>query len=307
MKNQPTTTNQNILIQQREDIINTFLNSIDISESTQAIYRKGTTYYINYLKKQNIAEPTLEDIKRYKIYLENNVKKSYSKTFISSLKRLYKFLYLHYGIKNITTEIKGIKDTDHKKNPLKIDEAKRLLAISKSNKRDYAIINLMLKGGLRQIEIQRANIEDLTIKNDKHILLVQGKGHKSKDDYIAISENTYTIISDYLATRKNTKPSDPLFTNEDFYHNGERLTTRSIRRIVKNYLFDIGIDEKKITTHSLRHTAITETLKNNGFNIYEAQQFARHTSPKTTEIYAGEITTEIAREKTINILDNVYN
>jgi integrase/recombinase XerD len=71
-------------------------------------------------------------------------------------------------------------------------------------------------------------------------------------------------------------------------HLEKRLTTRSIRRIAKNRLKDIGIDDGRLTAHSLRHTAITLSLIG-GATIQEAQLLGRHASIDTTMIYAHNL------------------
>ena len=58
-----------------------------------------------------------------------------------------------------------------KKQPLQALQAKELLKhLKTTNKRDLAIVNLLLRTGLRTIEVVRANIEDITFKGDKRVL-----------------------------------------------------------------------------------------------------------------------------------------
>lgn len=52
-----------------------------------------------------------------------------------------------------------------------------------------------------------------------------------------------------------------------------------------------GYDSDRLTAHSLRHTAITLSLKN-GESLQEVQQFARHTNINTTLIYAHNLERE---------------
>jgi len=69
---------------------------------------------------------------------------------------------------------------------------------------------------------------------------------------------------------------------------GQRLTTRSVSRIVKSYLRKIGLNSNRLTAHSLRHTAITLCLQG-GATIQEAQALGRHANINTTLIYAHNI------------------
>lgn len=282
--------------------IDTFLNNIDTAETTREAYKKGLKKFFIFLSDNNIKSITQADIINYKNYLIKNNKATTINLCITALKRFYKFLYNHYGIMDYTQELKTITlNREHKKDGLNIKQARELLT-STDNLRDKAIIKLLLTGALRTIEIERANIEDLTIKGNNYILQIQGKGHEKKDDYIIITDSTYKAINEYLQTRKNKKPSDPLFTSNSHNNNNGRLTTRSIRRIIKNNLLNIGIDTPKITTHSLRHTAITQAIIN-GADLLQAQALARHKSPTTTQIYIDEIVNEKAKETTANILE----
>ena len=65
----------------------------------------------------------------------------------------------------------------------------------------------------------------------------------------------------------------------------ERLGTSAIRHMVKGYYQQAGIVDKRKTTHSLRHSAISKVAKQ---NVMKARQVARHASIDTTMIYVHE-------------------
>ena len=115
-----------------------------------------------------------------------------------------------------------------------------------------------------------------------------GKGHDEKDEYVKLTYETLKAINDYLGTRKDVKPNDPLFISFSDRSNGSRLKTRSIRDIVKRIFRNVGLNSDRLTTHSLRHSAITFSLLG-GATIQEAQQLARHTNINTTMIYAHNL------------------
>ena len=62
------------------------------------------------------------------------------------------------------------------------------------------------------------------------------------------------------------------------------MTTRAISGIVKENFLKAGYDSDRLTTHSLRHTAVTLSLLA-GKDITEVQEFARHRNIATTMIY----------------------
>jgi integrase/recombinase XerC len=142
----------------------------------------------------------------------------------------------------------------------------------------------MVTGGLRTIEVSRANIGDLRTLGDNSVLYVQGKGREEKTDYIKLSAPAEQAIRAYLKARGEKDEKAPLFSSTSNNNKGARLTTRSVSGIVKTRLQQAGYDSEKLTAHSLRHTAVTLSLLA-GKDITEVQQFARHANIATTMIY----------------------
>ncbi|MBK7141481.1 MAG: tyrosine-type recombinase/integrase [bacterium] len=87
---------------------------------------------------------------------------------------------------------------------------------------------------------------------------------------------------------RRTEDDEPLFASVSYRNSRQRLSTRSIRRIVKVALRQCGLDSARLSAHSLRHTAVTLSLQG-GASPQEAQAMARHSSIETTMIYAHNI------------------
>ena len=150
-------------------------------------------------------------------------------------------------------------------------------------KRDYAMILLMLTAGLRTIEVSRANIEDMQLKGDNMVLYIQGKGKDEKNDYVKIAPQVEKAIREYLKARKPVSNKDALFISTS-NNKSNRLTTRSIRGVVKEHLISAGYESDRLSAHSLRHTAGTLNIINGG-TLDETQQLLRHSNINTTMIY----------------------
>ena len=273
-------------------ILDEFIATLDATPTTKETYLKGARRFIAWCLENNINEVNTINIMAYKEYLREHYKASTISMYITSLKKLYKFLESK-GIRNITTNLKGAKNSKgFKKDTLTIDQAKELLKsidiTTDEGKRNYALIQLLLTTGLRTIEIERANIEDIRTIGSQAVLYIQGKGHDDKDEYVKLTTPTLKAINIYLATRIITDDKKPLFISYSDRSKGNRLKTRSIRDIIKKAFKNIGINSDKITAHSLRHTAITLSLIG-GATIQEAQQLARHTNINTTLIYAHNL------------------
>ncbi|RLC75123.1 MAG: hypothetical protein DRI81_12630 [Chloroflexi bacterium] len=73
----------------------------------------------------------------------------------------------------------------------------------------------------------------------------------------------------------------PLFVSLSNRTRGNRLTTRAIRAIVKDRYAQAGVVGNRKTTHSLRHSAITNAIRR-GATPMQVQAMARHSSFDTT-------------------------
>ena len=214
-------------------------------------------------------------------------------SYITSVRRFYEWTEANKYYPNVA---KGIKTPKRKqqfrKQPLLPEQATALLSYYQDKAlRDYAIVNLLLRTGLRTIEIIRANVEDITFKGSQRVLLVHGKGRDEKDNFVLLTDKTYQPIAEYLATRDKVNSSEPLFTSTSNNSKGERLSTRSISYIAKEGLKAIGLDERAFTAHSLRHTTAVNILRGGG-SLEQAQMTLRHSNPATTQIYTATLNEE---------------
>ena len=270
--------------------IDNYVDTLDRKEITKSSYRSILLRWANYLKSKRIYSPNKRDVIAYKEKIAKSTGSASIQKTIVVLRGFYKYLKLSGKYDDITYGVRGAKvEKTFKKNPLEIDEIMKLISkakeestISISHLRNYAIIVLMVTTGMRTIEVVRANINDLMIHKNKKRLYIQGKGRDGKDEYVKLSEEVYEVLSDYL--NKRNDDYDPLFIS----HKGQvgsRLTTRSIRGIIKDLLRAIDIDDKRYSAHSLRHSLATILIKNAHGTLAEAQQILRHKDISTTEIY----------------------
>ena len=241
-------------------------------------------------------ELTREDILKYKDSLQAQGLAALTiGSYIVSLRKFYEWAESLLIYPNIA---KGIKTPPRKQAFKKqhLSEAKSAELLEHyrdSSLRDYAIVNLILRTGLRTIEVIRANVEDITFKGERRILRVWGKGRTEKDDFVVLSDKSFEPIKEYLRTeRKGAKGTEPLFVSESHRNNGGRLTTRSISRLCKDGLISVELDGKEFTAHSLRHTTAVTILKQGG-SITDVQAVLRHSSPTTSQIYTESIKEEL--------------
>lgn len=272
------------------NFFNEFVNYCDAKPKTIQTYTRAIRQFSNWLTLNGISQPTRADVIAYRDQLKADGKKPTTvQAYIMALKQFFNFCEVMGIYPNITMHLKGATlDKGFKKDNLTINQVKMLLrSIDKTTLkglRDYAILSLMVTGGLRTIEVVRANIEDISRVGSQSVLYVQGKGHEEKTDFINLPLEVEEAIRQYLTARGETDSTAPLFTSTSNNNRGQRITTKSVSSLVKQYLRGVGLDSEKLTAHSLRHTAITMAV-DKGLSLQEAQEFARHTNPATTEIY----------------------
>lgn len=282
--------------QRIEELVDRFIASQDVKPSSKLLYRRTLKQYFNWVDKKSyllseIARPQLLEYKEE--LLNSNMSSLTVGSYITSVRRFYEWTEANKFYPNVAKGIKTPKRKQQfKKQPLLPAQATALLNYYQDKAlRDYAIVNLLLRTGLRTIEVIRANVEDITFKGSQRVLLIQGKGRDEKDNFVLLTDKTYQPIAQYLATRGNINGSEPLFTSTSNNSKGERLTTRSISYIAKEGLKAIGLDERAFTAHSLRHTTAVNILRAGG-SLETAQFTLRHSNPATTQIYTATLNEE---------------
>ena len=281
--------------QRIEELVDSFIASQDVKESSKLLYRRTLKQYFNWVDKKSylLSEIARPQLLEYKQDLLSSDKSSLTVgSYITSVRRFYEWTEANKYYPNVAKGIKTPKRKQQfKKQPLLPAQATALLNYYQDKAlRDYAIVNLLLRTGLRTIEIIRANVEDITFKGSQRVLLVHGKGRDERDNFVILTEKTYQPIAEYLATRTATG-SEPLFTSTSNNSKGERLSTRTISYIAKEGLKAIGLNERSFTAHSLRHTTAVNILRGGG-SLEQAQMTLRHSNPATTQIYTATLNEE---------------
>jgi len=276
------------------EITASFIQSLDVAISSRKTYERGIKPFIEWVQEQGIMKPSRADILLYKDYLKSlNLSPYTISGYLTVVRKFFEWAEGEKYYPNIARGIKGLKKPKgFRKDPLTILQIKELLDSIDRNtikeRRDYALLNLLVRTGLRTVEIIRADVEDIRQEGGEAVLWIQGKGRDSKDEFVLLTEDTLKPIREYLSARGDVSGDSPLFVSDSHRNAGGRLTTRSISRIVKERLRGIGINDGRLSAHSLRHTAITLSLIG-GASIQEAQALGRHASIDTTMIYAHNL------------------
>lgn len=290
-------------------LLEDYIRYLDTAPNTVTTYTTALRQFAKYITERGISHPEREDIIDYREHLKTYCKPTTVQGYIEALKLFFGWTEQRGLYPDIARHVKGAKVTqEHKKDYLTPKQLKKILSgidqTTEKGLRDYALLATMLTGGLRDVEIQRANIEDLTTEGGHCVLYVQGKGREEKAEFVKIPEQTEAAIRAYLKRRKAASPTEPLFVGVSNHNRGQRMTTQSISRLVKGYIVQAGYNSKRLTAHSFRHSAVTLSLLS-GCSLQEVQQFARHKSINTTQIYAHNIE-RAASKCEINIAAAVF-
>lgn len=158
-------------------------------------------------------------------------------------------------------------------------EADRLIAAADSDGlRSAAIIRLMLTNAVRAAVIETAEIGSLGHDRGHRVLRMTLKGNRVVSD--PLPPATAEAVDAYLEWR-GSPASGLIFVTQT----GKPVDEPHLRKLVRRLARQAGIPSAEhLSPHSLRHTAITETLDATG-DLRKAQDLAHHADPRTTRLY----------------------
>jgi site-specific recombinase XerD len=261
----------------------------DLSATTATTYRTGMARFVEW--HRSTAQPvTADSATAWKgVMLQAGHKPSSVNVWLAGARAFYAWAAATgRTLSNPLADVKGVKrkgvNRMHKRDRLTNTEVRRLLALDLPP-RDRAYIALRLYTGIRDVEAHRADLADLRTRDGVKVLVIRGKGHAEADDFVKIPAACDDALAAWLAVR-GTDPG-PLFTSASDRSRGERLSLAAIRRIVKDAYRAAGITEATKTSHSLRHTAISQAIEKTRDPL-RVKGMSRHASLDTLMIYWHE-------------------
>ncbi len=268
------------------------------SPETAGTYRRTLNEFERY-HAARAARPSSRfvfveaDVEAYKRYLmdERELSQVSVSTYLTALRRLCEYLVARGDLaENPAKAVKGNRRPEaHTRAVLRDAEVQRLLeappAATLIGLRDRALMALMVFGGLSEIEIVRANLDDVDRTLMGVVLRVQGKGRQSKDAQIPLDATAADPLDAYLAARGRPPSAQaPLVVSHGHRSDGTRLNTRSVRGRVNVHLRTAGLKRRGVSPHSLTHTAAIIWLQA-GLPVEEVQRRMRHGTLETTLIH----------------------
>lgn len=282
-----------------EEALARFQKFISRKDTTLKGYKTCLRQFFAWMYNTGVYHPERDDIEAYKEYLTGanfgrtgteHLKAGTQQQYLRAVKQFFRWtatekppFYYPYICDNVHGAT--VKHETFRKDALTLDQTKKVEAhiYESGDKRLYAMYLLAARRGLRTVELSRAKVKDLHRKDGTLYIDIWGKGHDEPDTTRALDPDTAAALEDYLQTRPDRKPGEPLFTSTSNRSKGQPIAPTTISTMIKAALVNAGFDSDRITAHSLRHTAGTMAVKNG--DLFDAQIFLRHTDPKTTEIY----------------------
>ena len=272
--------------------IDVFLSFQDVNHNTPLTYKRALRQFFGWVASTGRAINTLTraDVLQYKQDMRaRQMSPNTINSYLTAIRRFFTFCEQYDIAPNIAKGVKSERTNsgeEHEKSDFTAAQAANILSASEGNKRDYAIMSLMMRCGLRTIEIVRANIGDIALMGDVYVMTVHGKGDKIRR--VPLTPKTWQAVNDYLsAERRGAKDNEPLFASAAHQCKGARMTTHSISRIAKTNIRATGINDSKHTAHSCRHTT-AGLIYAETHELDRIQQLLGHADPATTQIYAKQ-------------------
>jgi integrase/recombinase XerD len=147
-------------------------------------------------------------------------------------------------------------------------------------RRDYAILLILARLGLRAGEIKTLTLEDLDWQEG----LITVRGKAGRYSQMPLPADVGEAIADYLQHGRPTTGSRCVFLRTRAPAGGFKGQC-GIGSIVKHALARAGVDAPRKGAHQFRHGLASQMLRQ-GASLFEIGELLRHRSPQTTAIYA---------------------
>ena len=228
-----------------------------------------------------------QDAHRFVLRQARRGSRSRAQLTVTALRSFFRFLYQRGEITNdLASALPAVANWRLSQLPksLPSEQIERLLDSCDQQtpigRRDYAILLLLARLGLRAGEIVALTLED--IDWEVGVLTVHGKGDRREE--LPLPEDVGNALASYLRQDRPSCPSRRVFIRQHAPHQGF-ATSVAICDVVRRALERTDLDPAFKGAHLLRHSLATSML-HGGASLGEIGDILRHCRPETTQIYA---------------------
>jgi len=271
--------------------VSQFLSSLkhekNASPHTIASYKRDLLQLAGYLEERKIILSRVDNVilRGFLAKLqEKQNKKSTVARKLAAIRSFFQFCMKKKWLEDNPAKVVATpKQEKHVPSFLSEDEMVQFLDLPQTTQpldlRDKAALELLYATGMRVSELAGLNLDDLNFS--ERLIRVRGKGKKER--LIPFGKKAEDSLTFYIRSRPQINKGDieakALFLN----YRGERLSSRSIERIVDKYIRLTAL-RRKISPHSLRHSFASHLLSR-GADLRVIQELLGHESLATTQKY----------------------
>ena len=284
-------------------LIGLFLESLGAekgySDQTIRAYRKDLEAFFSFIaqsqaagegrkKRARTVSPSQIDgiqIRGYLGFLHRRNKKTTIARKLSAIRSFFRFLVKRGLISDNPAELVLTPKQDQTIPVyLSVDEMFRLLDSIRTDTllglRNRAIFETLYSSGIRVSELAGMNYSDVDFAGA--VVRVLGKGNKQR--IIPIGQKALAVIKAYREQLDRQIGAETLKKGALFLNKyNQRLTVRSIARILRNLVDSIGL-LTTVSPHAFRHSFATHML-DAGADLRAVQELLGHKSLSTTQKY----------------------
>lgn len=292
-----------------------FLKHLRVEKSASSMtlvsYRTDLAQFFDFLSQyssqpKEAITPELfnhKSVREYLAYLQTNgLSRATMARKLAALRSFVKYLCREEVLKgNPIAQVATPKQEKRLPRFLYPKEMEMLLEAPKTNSptglRDKAILELLYATGIRVSELVSLNLSQVDLSQG--LIKVLGKGNKERivplGKKAAAAMEEYMVKARPLLGRGNVLGEKAVFLNRF----GQRLTSRSVRNIIKKYVEETAINQK-VSPHVLRHSFATHLL-DRGADLRTVQELLGHVKLATTQVY-----THVTKERLKNVHSHTH-
>jgi site-specific recombinase XerD len=257
-----------------------------VTKTTVASYRAAVRPFL----EQRVRASRLEleslvaaDITRFVLGACRRLEVGSAKFLVTALRSLLRYLHVEGKAPDLAAAVPGVAGWRGGLLPrgLEAQQVTRLLTSCERStvvgRRDYAMLTLLARLGLRACEVARLGLDDLDWQRGE--VVIRGKG--DRQERLPLPPDVGEALSDYLLRGRPRVECRRMFISVHAPLGG--LSSGAVQDVVRHACDQAGM--ARVGAHCLRHTLATEMLRA-GATLPDVGQVLRHRSLSTTAIYA---------------------
>lgn len=233
-----------------------------------------------------LDELTSKDITGFILRHSKRVSPKRAQVLTSALRSFLRFLYERGKISaDLAASVPSVANWRQSTLPkfLEPEQVECLLKAcnrtSPAGRRDYAVLLLLARLGLRAGEVAHMELDDIDWESGE--LMVRGKS--IRNDRLPIPKDVGEALADYLCNVRSNCPSRRVFIRLKAPRQGFTDFT-AVCNIVHRAFTRAGLHPEFRGSHLFRHSLATQMFRG-GASLSEIGEVLRHQLPSTTEIY----------------------